>query len=232
VSGLERRLAGLYMALGHRFRQPDLLRKALTHPSVDTGEDTANYERLEFLGDRVLGLVIARMLFERFPHEREGSLARRHTALVRAETLTLVAQRLDLGSYIVMSEAEENAGGRNKASVLANCCEAVIAALYLDGGMYAASRFIRRHWRPLMSQELAAAKDPKTALQEWAQKRGLPLPTYTIVDRAGPDHEPVFSIQVQVPGLPAVTATGRSKRVAERAAAASLLNMARQRDDG
>lgn len=231
MSGLERRMAGLYMALGHRFRRPELLREALTHPSVDSGDATANYERLEFLGDRVLGLVIARMLFERYPGDREGALARRHTALVRAETLTLVARRLDLGSFIVISEAEENAGGRNKASVLANCCEAVIAALYLDGGMYAATRFIRRHWRPLMNENIAAAKDPKTALQEWAQKRNLPLPTYTIVDRKGPDHEPEFSIQVQVRGMPTVTATGRSKRVAECAAAASLLNMARQRDD-
>lgn len=225
-------MGGLYAALGHRFRRPELLREALTHPSADPGDGTVgHYERLEFLGDRVLGLVIARLLYERHPVEREGSLARRHTALVRAEALTEVARRLDLGSYIVMSDAEENAGGRSKASVLANCCEAVIAALYLDGGLRTASRFIKRHWRPLMDEDTGADKDPKTTLQEWAQKRSLPLPIYTVVDRKGPDHQPEFAIQVRVSGLPSVTATGGSRREAEMAAAASLLDLVRQGQD-
>ena len=128
-----------------------------------------NYERLEFLGDRVLGLVVADMLFQKFPGDNEGALARRHTALVRREALALVAHHIDLGSYLRLSRGEEDAGGRSNPSLLADCCEAVIGALYLDGGLEAAARFIHRRWQVLLSGEHAPPKDAKSALQEWVQ---------------------------------------------------------------
>jgi ribonuclease III len=215
--------------LGHRFADPDLLALALTHPSAagDNGGDEArlrNYQRLEFLGDRVLGLAIAELLIHRFPEEREGRLARRHTQLVRKETLARVARAIDLGSHLVLSRGEEEAGGRLNPAILADCCEAVIAALFLDGGMPAAERFIHEHWAPIMEAAATPPKDVKTALQEWTQARSLPLPDYKVVANEGPDHRPVFSVEVSVAGQPSVVATGTSKRSAEKAAARKLLD--------
>lgn len=218
-------IAELAQALGHSFRREDLLREAMTHPSVTPEERGAarfGYERLEFLGDRVLGLVIAEWLVERFPREPEGALAKRLTALVRRETLAEVAAAIGLGRHLRMSSGEAGAGGRVNAANLADACEAVIAALYLDGGLEAARRFIREAWADRIERD-RPPQDPKTALQEWAQARGLPLPRYATVARTGPDHEPVFSIRVEVEGHAPVTATGSSKRTAEREAAARLL---------
>jgi ribonuclease-3 len=214
--------------LGHSFTQGDLLVLALTHPSAagDAGSDEArlrNYERLEFLGDRVLGLVIADLLIRRFPDEREGRLARRHTQLVRKEALARVARAIDLGRYLTISKGEAEAGGRQNSAILADCCEAVIAALFLDGGMPAAERFIHEYWVPIMEAAAEPPKDVKTALQEWAQARALPLPAYTVVANEGPDHQPVFSVEVSIEGQPSATATGSSKRAAEKAAARKML---------
>jgi len=214
--------------LGHDFDDPQLLTLALTHPSAtgtDEREDARlnNYQRLEFLGDRVLGLAIAALLFERYPREREGRLARRHTQLVRKEALTRIARGIGLGAFLVMSKGEEEAGGRENAATLADCCEAVIAALFLDGGMPAAERFIHAYWMPLMEAAEAPPKDVKTALQEWTQARALPLPDYKVIANEGPDHRPVFSVELSVKGQPTVTATGSSKRAAEKAAARKLL---------
>lgn len=219
-------LNNLEQDLGHNFADKTLLKLALIHSSTHKRKkdgQAVDNERLEFLGDRVLGLVIADCLLSAFPKDPEGSLARRHTALVRKETLARVAQSIDLGAYIEMTPAEEAAGGRNNAAILSNACEAVIAALYLDGGLVASENFIRSHWLDIMNEDLTPPKDNKTALQEWAQGRGLPLPIYQVVNREGPAHAPHFTIEVCVKGIEGKRATGASKRIAEQAAAGELL---------
>jgi ribonuclease III len=219
--------AALAVIFDHQFSRPELLREALTHPSAHgrRGRNLRGYERLEFLGDRVLGLIIAELLFARFPREAEGALTRRHTSLVRHEALTEVAKAAGLGDHILLSPGEEAAGARANASVLADVCEAVIAALYLDGGLAAAAKFVERWWQPQLSSLGAAPpRDPKTTLQEWAQARGLPLPAYETVAAAGPAHRRIFTVTVRVEGLAPATATGSSKRAAEVAAAALALS--------
>jgi ribonuclease-3 len=218
---------------GHRFARPDLLREALTHPSASppgAGRSLRarparqrGYERLEFLGDRVLGLVVADLLYNTFPQEDEGALAKRLAALARKDTLAQVATAAGLGAHLVLSKAESQAGGRQNPTLLADACEAVIGALYLDGGLAAAAGFIRGYWQPLMAAEERPPQDAKTALQEWAQGAALPLPVYRTVRTEGPPHDPLFAVEVQVQGQPAVTATGRTKRTAEQAAATRLL---------
>jgi ribonuclease-3 len=232
VSIVQRRFAKIYTALGHSFVRPELLEEALTHASASAGANgsavgglAANYERMEFLGDRVLNLVVAQHLMKRYPDEKVGQLARRHAALVREEALADVARRAGILEFIRLSAGEELSGGRNNPAIAADCCEAVIAALYLDGGFAAAERFIAKFWAPLLNQTPRPPKDPKTALQEWAQSRGLPLPVYATVAQNGPDHDPTFTVRVQVKGHPAASATGRSKRLAEQIAAQFLLAM-------
>jgi len=212
-------------ALGHRFEHAELLQEALTHPSVRTrrGAPKRGYERLEFLGDRVLGLIIAELLWRRFPDEAEGALTRRHTSLVRRETLTGVAKEVGLGSHIVLSAGEEAAGARANPSVLADVCEAVIAAIYLDGGLAAARNFVERWWEQRLTKLGAPPRDPKTALQEWAQARGRALPAYRTVATEGPAHRRTFTVTVTVEGVPPASASGSSKRAAETAAAAAAL---------
>jgi len=216
----------LQMALGHRFVDARLLNEALTHPSAmgRRGAERRSYERLEFLGDRVLGLIVAELLWSRFPDEAEGKLTRRHTSLVRREALIEVARGIDLGRFLICSSGEAQAGARNHASVLADACEAVIAALYLDGGLEAARQFVLRHWEKMVESVEAPARDPKTALQEWAQGRGLGLPVYEMVSAEGPAHKRLFTVAVRVPGAEPATAAGNSKRAAETAAAAGLLD--------
>jgi ribonuclease-3 len=211
-------------ALAHRFTRSELLEQALTHSSLaDPGGGGTN-ERLEFLGDRVLGLVVAEMLVERFPDEDVGPLARRHVALVRRETLAGVARSTPIAESLKLSAGEESAGGRTNDALLADGCEAVIAALYLDGGLPAAAGFIRRHWADRM--ERAAGKAPvdaKTALQEWAQARGLAVPVYAELAREGSAHAPQFRVSVSVSGLGIAEGTGSSKRTAEQQAAQALM---------
>lgn len=217
--------------LGHEFVQTELLVQALTHPSVAQGRAPRRntpYERLEFLGDRVVGLVVADMLFRRFPEEAEGALARRHAALVRRESLAVVAIEIGLAPCLVLSRGEEDAGGRNNPALLADACEALIGALYADGGFDEAARFVRSAWTPLMDAAIAPPKDAKTALQEWAQARGKPLPLYAVVGQEGPPHDPTFVVSVAVDGVEPVSASGASKRVAEQAAAAALLEKVRK----
>ena len=225
-------LEALSETLGHRFRRPQLLDEALTHRSASQGGVRFDYERLEFLGDRVLGLVVADLLMEMFPDETEGSLARRFTGLVRREALEEVAALLDLGRFLRLSESEARTGGRDNRGIQADACEAVIGALYLDGGLDAARRFIITNWRPLIAEAGSPARDAKTRLQEWAQARKLPLPRYTVVKEAGPSHEPVFTIEVLVKGLKPVRATAGSKRRAEQDAAAALLKGIESKADG
>ena len=218
--------------LGHDFATPALLAEALTHPSALTADrgrgrrdkiTNHGYERLEFLGDRVLGLVIAELLWRRFPDEPEGLLTQRHTHLVRREALARVALSIGLGQHLVLSRAERAAGAAANPAILADACEAIIAAIYLDGGYDAAGGFIRRHWQPLIGAMEAPPRDPKTMLQEWAQARGLGLPRYELVATSGPDHAPQFTVAASIAGGTPATASGPAKRRAEAGAAAALL---------
>jgi ribonuclease-3 len=216
--------------IGYEFADPDLAGIALTHRSA-AGRDERTYERLEFLGDRVLALVIADMLYDAFPHEEEGALAKRLVALARRETLADVATRLGLGSLIQLSRGEEEAGGRENQGILADVCESLIGAIYRDGGLDAARAFIERHWSALMEGTAEPPKDAKTSLQEWAQGRGFALPSYRQVGRSGPDHAPHFTIEVSVGDFPPEIGAGPSKRIAEQIAAEKLLERLEDADD-
>ncbi len=223
-----RREAGagtLEKTLGHHFTRPDLLCRALTHASAarNPGAAGQSYETLEFLGDRVLGLVVAELLFHRYANENEGALASRHATLVSGKVLARVAQDIGLSNYVILATGEEDGGGRSNPSLLANACEAVIAALYLDGGLAAASDFIHRHWTAMMEAQAEPPKDPKTALQEWTQAESMGLPVYSVVERTGPQHAPVFEVAARVGRRAPATGRGTTKKVAEQAAAAALL---------
>jgi len=219
--------------IGHQFSRPELLKEALTHPSALAPEHGRgrtrrrspyrSYERLEFLGDRVLGLIVADLLWRRFEHEPEGHLTRRFAHLVRRDALARVAAAIGLGGDLVLSRAEAAAGAAANPGILADACEGLIGAIYLDGGFEAASSFIHRFWEPLIAEMEQPPRDPKTALQEWAQARGLALPVYELVGTAGPEHAPLFTMAASVSGHDRVTATAASKRIAEAKAAAILL---------
>jgi ribonuclease III len=212
--------AELEQVLGHTFSNRELLVTALTHPS-ESGRES--YQRLEFLGDRILGALIAEKLYELFPGMNEGSLALRYNEMVRRETLASVAGKMGLAPYIRLSVGEDESGGREKPAILADVCEAVIAALYLDGGLACARRFVFEYWADMVSSAQTTEKDGKTALQEWAQGYGLETPVYREVDRSGPSHEPIFTMEVSLEN--GLTATGKagSKRGAETAAASRLM---------
>lgn len=218
--GLPPGLAALAERLGHAFSEPDLLIEALTHSSRG---GRRSYERLEFLGDRVIGLVVAESLLIHFPDEAEGALAKRHAMLVRGETLAHIARALDLGPLIKVSPGEAESGGQKNPAILADVCEATLGALYLDGGLEAVRQVLLPLIDPLIMAATEPPQDNKTRLQEWAQGRGLPLPHYEGVGRSGPDHEPRFTVSVEVQGLPPALGEGRSKRAAEQEAAGALL---------
>jgi ribonuclease III len=222
----------LAQVIGYAFARPELLDEALTHPSAlasgpSRGRPRApshrGYERLEFLGDRVLGLVVADLLWRRFERESEGHLTRRYAHLVRRQTLAWVAGAMGLGAHLVLSRAEKAAGAAANPAILADVCEAMIAAIYLDGGFEAAAGVVRRFWGPLIEEMDSPPSDPKTALQEWAQARGLALPSYEVVGTSGPDHALRFTVAASVAGSHRATATASSKRAAEAQAAALLL---------
>ncbi|SCA55095.1 RNase III [Candidatus Terasakiella magnetica] len=218
----------LEQTIGYKFEDKSRLKLALVHSSTHRRKKDGSAhdnERLEFLGDRVLGLVIADILLKRFPKDTEGDLARRHTALVRKEALARVSMNIELGQYIDMLEAEAALGGRENPAILANACEAVIAALFLDGGLSVAQDFITKFWAELILEDPTPPQDNKTALQEWAQGQGLPLPDYKIVTQTGPAHAPLFEIEVRVLNHPPQRAQGSSKRKAEQAAAGELLKV-------
>ncbi|MCC7304713.1 MAG: ribonuclease III [Alphaproteobacteria bacterium] len=206
--------------LGHSFRSKTLLAEALTHSSAGSKSD---YERLEFLGDRVLGLVIAELLYEKFPDEAEGDMAKRLAALVQGELLAGVAAEIKLGAYITFSEAEALAGGASNVNILSDVFEALVGALYLDSGMKKCRALIERLWAKRLYDMKTPPQHPKTALQEWAQGRGLPLPVYKIEGQEGPHHAPVFSVELTVSGYKPVMAQGRSRQDAEKAAALAFL---------
>jgi ribonuclease III len=216
--------ADLARAIGHAFARPELLVEAVTHPSaLGLGRGLRGYQRLEWLGDRVLGLVVADLLWRRYAGESEGNLTRRLTHLVRREALTRVAEALDLGRYAVLSPSEAQSGAAHNPAILADMCEAVIGAVYIDGGLAAAAALVHRLWQQLLDEMAAPPRDPKTVLQEWAQARNLPRPAYALVDTSGPDHARRFTVAASVPGFAPESATGSSKRQAETQAAARLL---------
>lgn len=208
--------------IGHKFRNKELLRQALTHSSAT--KDKKSYERLEFLGDRILSFVVADLLFVTFPDEEEGALAKRHSALVKQGFLENVALKMELQKYMIVSEKIPS------ASMLADVIEALIAALYLDAGFDAAATFIRAYWLDMIASDIKPPEDSKSALQEWAQARGLPLPEYTVLERTGPDHRPSFVVQVRLAQFPPQQAPGTTKQIAEKLAAQLLLNLVREED--
>jgi ribonuclease-3 len=220
--------AAFEQRIGYRFKDPALLEQALTHISALSGarNRAASYQRLEFLGDHVLGLVISDMLFRAFARADEGEMSRRLADLVRKEACADVGRAIDLGAAIRLGASEANAGGRGRTAILADVCEALIGAVFVDGGYPAAAALIERLWNERMRTPARPLRDSKTVLQEWAQARGLPTPAYREVERKGPDHDPEFRVTVELPDLAPAEGLGRSKRAAEQAAAAAMLTRA------
>jgi ribonuclease-3 len=218
-------ISPLETTIGYRFGDPALLERALTHISALKGAQgrTASYQRLEFLGDHVLGLAISDMLFRAFPKANEGELSRRLADLVRQESCADVARAIDLGVSIRLGASESNSGGRKRIAILADVCEALIGAIFLDGGYKAAAAFVDRFWAERMRTPARPLRDPKTVLQEWAQAKGLPTPSYNEVERTGPHHNPEFRVAVTLPDREPAEGKGRSKRAAEQAAAQEML---------
>lgn len=217
---MEPSISALQDILGKKFTDPALLRMALTHASTAEG---LTYERLEFLGDRVLGMAVAEILYDRFPKEPEGDLARRLAALVQGTTLAEIARDIQLGDYINLSDAESRAGGGDNDHILADVLEAILGALYLDQGFKACQEVITTLWGDRIYDMLRPPQHPKTTVQEWAQSQGLPLPQYDIIDQSGPDHAPEFKVEISVNGYPSVTAIGKSRQEAEKAAALAFM---------
>jgi ribonuclease-3 len=209
--------------LGHRFSDQSLLTRALTHASAG-GRAKSDNERLEFLGDRILGMVIAEALFRAFPKDDEGALTKRLVQLVKADALAQIADEIGLAALLRTDFGDSATAKRSSPAALADAVEALIAALYLDGGLEVARRFIERQWGQRVTSAPMPPRDTKTALQEWALARALPLPRYEVVGRDGPDHAPVFTITALVEGKGNATATGASKKLAEQAAAGQLLH--------
>ena len=214
--------------LGHDFARPELLREAMTHRSALHGRDRrrgkGSNERMEFVGDRVLGLLMAEWLAERYPREQEGDLGRRLAVLVSQSVLAEVAETIGLGEALSVAPGEAKAGVRRRSTVLADALEAALGALYLDGGLERARAFVRHAWEGAMSRLETPPKDAKTTLQEWVQARGLGLPTYVVASRVGPPHAPEFVVTVSA-GEFTGSGRGASKRAAEQLAAKDLLRV-------
>lgn len=216
-------LEALEASIGHGFVNRGLLEHALTHVSASAARPDS-YERLEFLGDRVLGVVVAHMLYETFPAESEGELSRRLADLVRKESCAEVAERWGVGPFMRLGDGEAQTGGRKKRAILGDICEAIIGAVYLDGGAPAAEAVVRDAFGARMQTQGRRLRDAKTSLQEWAQGRRLPTPAYRMKSRSGPDHAPFFEVEVEVEGFVAAQGGGASKRVAEQSAAQAFLD--------
>lgn len=226
MNSREAAVAELERRIGHVFTDRELFERALTHSSVGDGSRKVRHnEQLEFLGDRVLGLLTAEWLMANAPEAREGLMSQRLNALVNGKTCARVARRIGLPDALRLAASATKIGARDNDSVLGDACEALMAALYLDGGLPAARAFFLDAWQEEFADpQPARDKDPKTRLQEWAQGRGLPIPHYMTVQRSGPDHAPIFTVSVGIEGLPAATGQGRSRQEAEKAAAQAMLH--------
>ena len=219
-----RNIKGLETALGYHFKSRTVLERALTHASTRSDQaKSEDNERLEFLGDRVLGLAIAELLIERDPKASEGALARRFNRLVRRESCARVGRALQLGPLLLLSSAENDSGGRDKDTILADATEAVLAAIFLEAGYPAVRAVVRLLWSPMLDGLPDTVADAKSMLQEWAQGQGLPLPRYVEVERHGPDHAPHFTTEVSIDGKKPARGMGANKRAAEQAAASAML---------
>lgn len=218
-------VAQLENRLGYDFKDRELLERALTHASVGDGATKVrHYERLEFLGDRVLNLLAAERLMALHAEAREGEMSRLMAALVNYHACARVARRVGLNGALRLAPSASKIGARENDAVLGDACEALIAALYIDGGLETARAFFLRYWDEEFAHlDAPRAKDPKTQLQEWAQARGLPLPAYKVLDRTGPDHAPCFTVSVTLDGFDPEQAEGRSRQEAEKAAATVML---------
>ena len=218
------KIAELEDRIGHRFANHARLIRALTHASAtQSSGDVSHYERLEFLGDRVLGLCVADLLFDRYPDATEGELSVRLNALVSGKTCADIADEIGLHHFIQAGTDSIQLQSKRMRSVRADVTESLIAAIYLDGGLPPAKRFVSRYWSKRLDNEAGAIRDSKTALQEWAHATHAATPTYRIVKRSGPDHDPTFIVEVLVKGSEGATGRGRSKRAAEQAAAQAVL---------
>ncbi|QDF38464.1 ribonuclease III [Bradyrhizobium symbiodeficiens] len=217
--------AALEARIGHSFADPNMLMQAITHVSaLKSGRKRGDsYQRLEFLGDHVLGLVVSDMLYHAFPNADEGELSKRLAELVRKESCADVAKSLGLLDDIKLGSVGSSADARLRKSILGDICEAVIGAVFLDGGYAAASEFVKRNWTERMHKPRRPLRDPKTVLQEWAQGKGLPTPVYREVERTGPHHDPQFRVAVDLPGLAPAEGIGGSKRAAEKVAASVMI---------
>jgi ribonuclease-3 len=217
----------LQQEIGYRFSDPDLLRLALTHASATevTGRHAglSTYQRLEFLGDRVLGLVVADMLVEQYDSASEGELSRRLARLVSGETCADVGREMGLERYMIVDGNVLKGGGKAAHSLHADICESIIGAIYRDGGLEGARGFIERQWRDRVRSMTGPLRDAKTELQEWAHRRELPTPRYVEISRSGPDHAPTFEVEAVIEGIEGARAAGRSKRDAEHRAAEAIL---------
>lgn len=216
-------LAALQERIGWKFADQSLLKRALTHSSLAASSKIGDLERLEFLGDRVLGLLTAEALWRKYPKMREGDLAPRLNSLVRKETCAKAAAFYGIDKLIKMSAQEDESGGRRKKAILGDACEALLGALYVDGGMEAARKAFDLYWTPNLETLSKRHRDAKTTLQEWSQERGLGAPKYEVVNSEGPAHAPAFTINVSVPGFKPVQGAGQSKRAAQMTAAAAFL---------
>jgi len=220
-----RKYKDLEKKLGYRFKKEAMLTRALTHSSLKgTKKVREDNERLEFVGDRVLGLAIVELLAETYPAASEGDLARHLNRLVKGETCAKVGRALNIGEYLMLSESEAGSGGRLKMTILADAVEAVLGAIFVEAGYEKARDVVRRLWE---NEEVSfghATADPKSALQEWAQGQGLALPNYVEVERTGPDHAPRFTSEVRIRGKHPARGEGASKRAAEQAAASAMLD--------
>ncbi len=218
-------LGELEERIGHAFRDRQFLERALTHMSAAPAEAkrTGSYQRLEFLGDRVLGMCVAELLFKTYPNAEEGELSRRLADLVRRDTCADLALLWNVGPFLRLGDGEASSGARRNKAILADACESIVGAVFLDGGYRAALTLIETALGDRLRHPATPLRDAKTALQEWAQGQGLPTPHYIEVGRSGPDHAPVFKVAAQVAGLADGVGEGRSKRLAEQAAAESFL---------
>jgi ribonuclease-3 len=222
----ENKFADLEARIGHTFTDRSLLEEALTHRSAanELSDRIADNQRLEFFGDSILGFLVSHLLFVRFPEAQEGELTRMRATLVDEQNLFLIAGRLELGTFLVLGKGEEKCGGREKRSILADACEAVIAAVFLDGGIRAVRVVVRRLFGDCVAAALTGnARDYKSELQELVQSRAVPAPTYELTGTDGPDHEKIYTVSVFLEGLPVGSGSGRSKKEAQQAAACEAL---------